>query len=67
VVLAQAGRSSLGERPSCLGGSFLPERGSKQWTTQKSERTLAQAKLFRLDESVSRSGETSSPRRDLVQ
>jgi len=66
VVLAPAKRSSPGERPSRLGGSVLLERGSKQWATQKYERTLAQAKLFRLDESVSRSGKTSLPRRDLA-
>jgi len=33
----------------------------------KTERILAQAKLFRLDESVSRSSEISSPKRDLAQ
>jgi len=33
----------------------------------ETERILAQAKVFRLDESVSRPDESSSPRRDLAQ
>jgi len=66
VVLAQARRSSSGERPSRLGGSFSLEWGSNSGQFKKSGRTLAQAKLFRLDESVSRSSEISSPRRDFT-
>jgi len=52
---------------SRLGESLSPGRDSKQGVTPKSERILAQAKLSRLDEIDSRSGETSSPRRDLAQ
>jgi len=61
VVLAQARGLSR------LGGSLLLERDSKQRATPKTERILAQAKLFRLDESDSCSSKTSSPRRELAQ
>jgi len=43
VVLAQARRSSPGERPSRLGGSFSPERGSNSGQNKKFGRTLKQS------------------------
>jgi len=52
---------------SRLGEPLSPRRDFKQRATPKFERILAQAKLFRLDESDSRTSETSSPRRDLAQ
>jgi len=67
VVLAQARRSSPSEWPSRLGASFLSERDPNSGQVKKSGRTLAQAKLSRLDESVSRSREINSPRQDFAQ
>jgi len=52
---------------SRLGEPLSPGRDFKQRATSKFERILAQAKLFRLDESDSHSRETSSPMRDLAQ
>ncbi|QCE14720.1 hypothetical protein DEO72_LG11g1725 [Vigna unguiculata] len=37
------------------------------WATRTPERALAQARLVRLDERISRSGDPSSPRRDFAQ
>jgi len=47
---------------SRLGESLSPGLDPKQGVPQKSGRILAQAKLSRLDEIDSRSGDTSSPR-----
>jgi len=51
--------SRLGELLS-LGGDLL------QWKIKNPERTLTQAKLARLDEKFSRSGDSSSPSRDFA-
>jgi len=52
---------------SRLGELLSPGRDHLQWATKKSEQILAQAKLVRLDERISRSSDPSSPRRDLTQ
>jgi len=60
VALAQAKKSSLGERSSRSGETLTVAK------KRKPGRTLAQARLVRLDKIVSRSGNSSSPRRDFA-
>ncbi|QCD96533.1 hypothetical protein DEO72_LG6g1238 [Vigna unguiculata] len=67
VALAQAKKSSLGERSSLSGEPVLPRRDTNSGKKRKPERTLAQARLVHLDEIVSRLGDSSSPRRDFAQ
>jgi len=67
VELAQARRSRLGERVISLRRVTLAWVRPQTEGNSQSERIIAQARLFRLDESASRSSEISSPRRDLVQ
>jgi len=52
---------------SRLGELLSPERDLLQWQLNNFERILAQAKLVRLEERISRSSDPSSPRRDLAQ
>jgi len=55
------------ESLSRLGELLSPGRDLIQWQFKNPGRTLAQAKLARLDEKLSRSGDSSSPRRDFAQ
>jgi len=52
---------------SRLGELLSPGRDLLQWQFNNLERTLAQAKMARLDEKFSRSCDSSSPRRDFAQ
>jgi len=55
------------ESQSRLGELISPGRDIIQWQIKFPGRTLAQARLARLDEMSSRSGDPSSPRRDFTQ
>ena len=55
------------ENLSRLGELLSPGRDLVQWWIKSPGRTLTQAKLARLDEKSSRSGESSSPRRGFAQ
>jgi len=55
------------ESLSRLGELLSPGRDLLQWQNENPGRNLAQAKLTCLDEKLSRSGDSSSPRRDFTQ